>query len=37
MVVINGKDYADVNDYLEDSLMALNKSLMAKYKVDEEE
>lgn len=37
MVRIDGKDYADANEYITDQLLALNKSIMSVYKTEEEE
>ena len=31
MVRIDGKDYADANEYISDQLMALNKSIISVY------
>tara|TARA_Y100001937_G_scaffold22355_1_gene31866 strand:+ start:156 stop:269 length:114 start_codon:yes stop_codon:yes gene_type:complete len=37
MVRIDGKDYADANEYITDQLLALNNSLVSIYKTEEEE
>ncbi len=37
MVRIDGKDYADANEYISDQIMSLNNSLMSIYKIEEEE
>ena len=37
MVKIDGKEYADANEYITDQLLALNKSHVSIYKTEEEE
>ena len=37
MVKIDGKEYADANEYITDQLLAFNKALVSIYKTEEEE
>ncbi len=37
MVVIDGKDYNDVNEYLTDVIIEMQRGIVSMYKSDEEE
>tara|TARA_B100000214_G_scaffold311735_1_gene243833 strand:+ start:387 stop:500 length:114 start_codon:yes stop_codon:yes gene_type:complete len=37
MVKIDGKEYADANEFITDQIKSLNNSLMSIYKTEEEE